>query len=262
VILTAYCDESGTHDGSPITVMGGAMANVRQWHTFEKRFKLLRKKYGFEKFHTKKFRHKTGDFRGWSDTKCILLLRELRELSKVVTCAVSMAVGNADYEAEIKGGEIAPRKLRIPTKYGLCVNTCVYHFIEEAVNQHIGDKPQKLNFVLESGHKNAGDGLRIFNDIKAELKGTVLDGLLGSMTFDDKDKCDPLMMGDFFAHTRYTHDAQLWNEFPAQGREDMGPRERSQIALLRYRPGGMAHAKKGMIERFNERQASRPTSSM
>jgi hypothetical protein len=30
VILTAYLDESGTHDGSPVTVMGGMLANAQQ----------------------------------------------------------------------------------------------------------------------------------------------------------------------------------------------------------------------------------------
>jgi Protein of unknown function (DUF3800) len=42
VILTAYLDESGTHGGSPVTVMAGMLANARQWKAFERNFQRLK----------------------------------------------------------------------------------------------------------------------------------------------------------------------------------------------------------------------------
>ena len=62
MILTAYFDESGTHVGSAVTVMGGIMANARQWAKFEPGFDGLKKKYGFKIFHTKKFKKKRRIF--------------------------------------------------------------------------------------------------------------------------------------------------------------------------------------------------------
>lgn len=37
-VYTAYLDESGTHDGSPITVMGGLFARAEEWRSFEDKF--------------------------------------------------------------------------------------------------------------------------------------------------------------------------------------------------------------------------------
>jgi hypothetical protein len=69
-VYTAYLDESGTHDGSPITVMGGVLARAEQWRDFEKKFTAVQSQYGFRVWHTKKFKKKAGDFRGWTDEKC------------------------------------------------------------------------------------------------------------------------------------------------------------------------------------------------
>ena len=35
MLLTAYLDESGTHEASPISVMAGYLGTVDQWHAFE-----------------------------------------------------------------------------------------------------------------------------------------------------------------------------------------------------------------------------------
>jgi hypothetical protein len=56
VILTAYMDESGTHDGSSYTTMSAVLANVAQWEMFEANFNKIRAEFGFRIFHTKKFR--------------------------------------------------------------------------------------------------------------------------------------------------------------------------------------------------------------
>jgi hypothetical protein len=33
-VYTAYLDESGTHDGSPLTVLSGVLARAEQWRDF------------------------------------------------------------------------------------------------------------------------------------------------------------------------------------------------------------------------------------
>jgi site-specific DNA recombinase len=106
VILTAYLDESGTHDGSPVTVMGGMLANARQWEAFEKRFSKLKAVHGFEIFHTKKFKKKDGDFRGWTTDQCFALMNDLAPMTATAfTEGVTVALDNAAYEAEYRLGD-------------------------------------------------------------------------------------------------------------------------------------------------------------
>jgi hypothetical protein len=66
-VYTGYLDESGSHDGSPITVMGGIVARADQWARFEKGFANLQKRHGFRVWHSKKFRQRKGDFKDWTN---------------------------------------------------------------------------------------------------------------------------------------------------------------------------------------------------
>jgi hypothetical protein len=72
-VYTGYLDESGTHYDSPITVMGGLVARADQWKRFEDGFAGLQKKHGFRVWHSKKFRQRKGDFKGWTYERCSAL---------------------------------------------------------------------------------------------------------------------------------------------------------------------------------------------
>jgi hypothetical protein len=134
VILTSYFDESGTHAGSSVTIMGGIMANRDQWLRYQVRLDRLRHRYGFRVFHAKEFKSLTGQFSGWSHEKCKAFLRDFHatgaDLMEGVTCAIS----NGAFQREYRGGE-APRKLRLDTKYGLCFRNCLVHLTAEAVRR-------------------------------------------------------------------------------------------------------------------------------
>ena len=131
-IYTAYLDESGTHDGSPVTVMGGILARADQWRDFEKRFTAVRSQYGFSVWHSKKFKKKAGDFRGWTDEKCQALYWSMMNVTAFgLTDVVSISLDNASYEANYKAGATLPRRARLDTKYGLCFRYCPVHFVAE-----------------------------------------------------------------------------------------------------------------------------------
>ena len=269
MILTAYLDESGTHDGSPVTVMAGMLANARQWEAFERDFRLIKARHRFQIFHTKKFKKKDGDFAGWTDGQCLALMSELAPLTATAfTEGVSVTLDNTDYEAEFRAGE-KPRRMRLDSRYGFCFRNCLIFFAIEGLKRvHRGQYP-KLHFVLESGHKNAGDALRIFNEVKAELEANGCD-MLCDLLFADKDKCDPLMMADFLAHTAYMM-GQAGGRAPdhwkvpteiqkipqlTRGRSETG------VTHLRFKPGGLAELKSVMIDQLKAKNASvkRPAS--
>jgi len=48
-VYTAYLDESGTHGGSEVTIMGGMLARAEQWERFQKAYNELKKKCGFRR---------------------------------------------------------------------------------------------------------------------------------------------------------------------------------------------------------------------
>jgi hypothetical protein len=263
VILTAYLDESGTHGESPHTVMGGMLANAQQWERFEQKFRQIKKRHKFRIFHTKKFKRRDGDFKGWSIEQCLALIADLAPITATAfTEGVTFLLDNDAYDAEYKSGE-QPRKLRLDSKYGLCFRNCLYFFGLEGVKRMHHRRYPTLNFVLESGHKNFGDALRIFNEVKAELKANGCD-MLGMITPADKDECDPLMMADFLAHTAFTRGSvQLTQPYGKIARpESTIGRKETGVTHLEFEPGGLTRLKSTLIEQLKAKGASanRPVS--
>jgi Protein of unknown function (DUF3800) len=201
-VYTGYLDESGTHDGSPLTVMGGVLARAEQWQDFDKKFAALQKRYGFRVWHTKKFKKKAGDFRGWTDEKCRDLYWSMRDITaRGLTDVVAVTLDNASFEADYKAGEL-PRRARLDTNFGLCFRYCLIHFVNEVLKRRLRNRVPPLHIVLEAGHANFGDAERIFLE---EKRMSVHAGrsILSTMTKAGKDTCGGLMLADFAAHSEY-----------------------------------------------------------
>src|SRR5260370_41135985 len=79
-VYTGYLDESGTHDDSAVTIMGGLLARAQNWRPYEIDFDEIRERHGFRVFHTKKFKNRTGDFKGWTEPQQRALLKDLVRL--------------------------------------------------------------------------------------------------------------------------------------------------------------------------------------
>jgi hypothetical protein len=255
VIITAYLDEGHTHDASPVTIVGGAMASAGQWEAFEKAYRPLKEQYGFTVFHTRKFKRKTGEFAGWSNEKCLSLVDDLYRVTKTAFMESAVTVlDNAAYDAEYKLGD-KPRKMRLDTKYGLCVKNCILHFVSEAARRKHRQRLPKLHCVLESGHKNAGDAMRIFGEIKTDLQGSGWD-VLGDLTFADKEDCDPLMAGDFLAHMQGVRDLQVKEGRPLRFPDVEAPPDRREgLTVLRYMPGALSNVRQLLIDDHHRRNA-------
>ena len=68
--MTAYLDESGTHDGSRLTVMAGWVGYADRWREFDRRWNaLLRRPLPYRgsitHIHGKDLRQGSKQFRGW-----------------------------------------------------------------------------------------------------------------------------------------------------------------------------------------------------
>lgn len=201
-IYTGYLDESGTHDDSPITVMGGIVAKADQWQRFEGGFSNLQNKHHFRVWHSKKFRQRKGDFKGWTADQCTALYWDLAHLNAHgLTDAVAVTLNNAEFEQHYRSGP-KPNKARLDSSYGLCFRICLYHFIREVFKRRYKNELPALHIVLEAGHRNLGDAKRIFFEVKNDFE-KYGNHMLQTITVADKDSCGQLMMADFAAHGEY-----------------------------------------------------------
>lgn len=215
MIFTAYYDESGTHGDSPITVLAGFVGNANDWVDFEIEWRKILKKYNITHVHAKHLWHRQGQYKKWSidqseDLWCdiIYIIQERKQIfvSKTV-------LRSDDYEHFYMLDGKAPKE-RLDSKYALCFRSFLYFYPKSHYEQYpIGS----VNFVLESGHRNAGDAIRIFNEIK-DNRSLPWRGAIGSLTFGEKQEFPALQAADVLAY--WLNDAEckgISEQFPDDG---------------------------------------------
>jgi hypothetical protein len=248
-VYTGYLDESGTHDGSPLTVMGGVLARAEQWRDFEKKFAAVQSRYGFKVWHTKKFKKKAGDFKGWTNEKCESLYWDMGRISgSGLTDIVALTLDNASYEVDYKAGDL-PRRARLDTKYGLCFRFCLVHFMREVLKRRRGNKVPPLHIVLEAGHANFGDAERIFLEEKRLWTPTGVP-ILRTLTKADKDDCGGLMLADFAAHSEYLIEKkQIATGVPRNRCTAVVPKGMTPSTHIQFTPGMLRDLRASIVER-------------
>ncbi len=251
--FTGYLDESGTHVGSDVTVMGGLLARADQWKYFQKGFNRIKKEHDFRVFHTKKFKRKKGAFKGWTNDQCLALIADLGRLTGTgLTDGVAIALDNSTYERHYKS-DGKPNKARLDSKYGLCFRMCIYHFMLETMKRKYRKKYPDLHIVLEAGHPNSGDAERIFSEIKQEFDSVGI-CILRTLTIAAKDKCDPLMMADFVAHSTLMLDRRARSGKVVSNPQPV-PRGFTGITHFQSTPEGLANIRAHVLEQGTRKRA-------
>jgi hypothetical protein len=196
MILTAYIDEAGTHAGSPVTVMGGYVARLGQWHHFDQKWDRILKRYRISHKHTKDMLHGSGEFKRWTQDRALALLRETEKIiDQHMLFGFSTFVTDKDY-LEMYAAEW-PTKIPLDTRYGLCFRL-VMSLVPKKVFEEERRDDLTLNVVLESGPKNAGDAVRIFNLFKKQAPPE-LAKMAGKISFGEKKKFPGLQAADGIA---------------------------------------------------------------
>jgi hypothetical protein len=256
MILTSYFDESGTHGTSPATVMSGIMGTANQWQRFQLRLNRMKRKYGFTVFHAKEFKAARGEFADWPEENYKSLLVELGQASGDLMAAVNCSLPNLEYQQDFRGGG-KPKKLRLDSAYGLCFRHCLSHLILEAIRKlghHKKFAQTTLHAVLESGHPNAGDAERIFNEMKQELQG-LNSHLLSTITFAGKTESDPLMVVDFLSHGTLMMELAGRNNPPEGGSDLIISEKATTMTNWKFGPGDLAALKARLIEKVEAQRA-------
>lgn len=198
--MTAYLDESGTHGRqSPTVIVGGFIADVAAWATYEHDLNRLLSDYGVAVFHAKKFRARAGDFKGWSRKKQGQFnVKFLKLIDEHLAHGFSAVLSSEEYDSAYKTG--APlRKIRQDTQYGLCFRVCLWA-AARFMKENKEDWP--LTVILESGHRNSGDAVRVFTEMQERLLPEY-SNLLGAVAFESKKRCPPLAAADSFAYATF-----------------------------------------------------------
>lgn len=198
--LICYLDDSGGDGDVPAITIGGYIAGLRAWQEIEPAARALFDSEGVDYLHGKRFHHSKGPFKGWGQGKKIAFVQKLYAILRPLAVA---GVGFSAIKSELK---------RRNAETGLNKHTSTYGFAFLGLaNLLLQDKGLRswiesmdgmdLSFVVEAGHKNDGDLIRIFNEVKASLQER--DGLghkFKSMSFVDKKSCTAVQMADFLVY--------------------------------------------------------------
>lgn len=198
MVFTAYLDESGTHAGAELSAMAGFVGDARQWRKFEKRTAKLFKRFHVDVFHTIDVRRSDKDFAGWTVDRKIEFLDELHHIiNDTLQSGVASFIRDEDYKYYC--GLYWPKRTRRDSKYTLLFRACLSHIID-TIGHIPSVKEPRLHVVLEDGHNNADDAVRIYNFAQGRIGQS---RALGGLTFGNKKDCLPLAAADLFAYTAW-----------------------------------------------------------
>lgn len=209
MVLTAYYDESGTHAGSPATVLAGFVGSTNDLVEFEIEWSKVLRKHNLTYPRAKHLFHRQGQHKRWADEQAEHLWNDLMYVfqERKDIFASKTILREDDYKMfYVMDG--ASRKERLDTRYALCLRAFL-HFLPEMAK--IGGST--INFILEAGHKNAGDALRVFNEMKADKN---LQGRhnMGFLSFGTKPDSPALQAADLLAYMSYTDVCETIEDYP------------------------------------------------
>lgn len=238
-------DEAATHGPDPCVTMGGLLGHAYEWRRFGIRLKRIQDKYGFTVFHSKDFKAHKGEFKGWPNDAYYELITELSDLIKdTLSEGVTISLPREMYLAEYRSAPI-PKGMPLDSQYGCCFRGCISHVADLLLTERNTGKNHQLDVVIEDGHKNAGDTVRIFDDIKDSLEERN-HYLLGTITRAKKIDAPPLMLADFIAHTHYMMDKSAATGGPSYrnfSQEIPIKRYEASLTYMNLTPGALVRAK-------------------
>jgi Protein of unknown function (DUF3800) len=152
-MFSAYFDESGTHAGSPLIVIGGVVSNDLQWRYFEAEWKDMLTEFQIPYLHMRQFAHSIGPFGSWKgDEK--RRQHFIQRLVGILRRRVSVGIGLAlllDAYQEV----VTPQKaVYLGKPYVLCGRLCVKLTLDWAVERKYNES---IRFVFESGARGAAE---------------------------------------------------------------------------------------------------------
>ena len=180
--------------------MAGFLGTERQWRKFEKRVTKLFNRFRVDVFHTVDVRRSDKDFEGWSVDRKIEFLDEFQHIiNDTLELGVASIIKSEDYDYY---RNLSWGKVRRDLKYTILFRAClsqVIDYIGWLGRDRLAAEP-RLRIVLEAGHSNAGDALRVYDWARRRVGPAKA---LAGLEFGEKRGCLPLAAADLFAYTAW-----------------------------------------------------------
>jgi Protein of unknown function (DUF3800) len=195
-MLTAYVDDTGTHDptgqhaGSEVAGAVGYVARVNRWGKLISAWQKALRSHGVDVFHAVDLRWRRGEFVDWTDGQADALIKDLTRIAnKHILFGVGGLLLVKDY---MTLAEWFREEVKDPYFVGL--QNLFNEILKGPCAPEI--RGDRVNFVfdrqtwLEAGTREMFEGL---SQRKAH-------GIFGSITFADKEKEIPLQCADLLAY--------------------------------------------------------------
>jgi hypothetical protein len=229
-MLTAYFDDSGTHDASEIVIWAGVCGNQFQWDAFSKAWGAKLKapspgKPALSRFHMADCQDAREEFQGWSRTATDFLVHELGEIIiKTGLWGYASGVNRKDWD-ELIVGEV---REALGDAEGFCVRNVYVKTTDWAKNWAGGGD---LAFVFDDRPHRRQENQAIFDLFQRGNKAAGETSELVSITFASSQRILPLQGADMIAWELHSHAMDVF-----KGRTTIKSPLRQQ--LLRFEKSG------------------------
>lgn len=207
VHLTAYIDESGTHNGSPVTIMAGWIGKAGRWHQFDQRWNRLLSKQGLSYVHAKDLAQGSRlfkDHNDWPHDRRNKLFHRFGRLAfRHALFGLTITLRNNDYDQVYKSPlKREPKKLQLSTAYGICfqyfINSTFLHLSELGLNDNLN-----INFIFEDGHRHADNALQMYQTGFRKYAPKERVEAVKGVSFLNKREFPALQAADFLAYRAF-----------------------------------------------------------
>jgi hypothetical protein len=210
-VLEGFFDDSGTHQGSLVTAMGGCVSRAEQWAAFAPEWRRVLDDFGVSFFHSTDLANSQEEYKNWDDSrKRSFITRLARVMGDYAKTAIAGLVVVDDYS-------IVPEWARKTSAFGDQYNFCFQMCVGLTMNWIDGLNPpmpqgDQVAFTFDQRPKGEGLTRNAYYYIK---KFRDPNDRMGTLAFADKKRLLPLQAADFVAYESYKH---LDNQERASGR--------------------------------------------
>ena len=205
VMLTAYMDDSGTHAGAPSSIVAGYWGGVKEWSSFEWKWKKVLSEFGIEEFHAKHFwmrlppdSKRVEPYTDWDDERHHAFIDKLLqaiESSNITPFAFGVSTKAWEQRAEFwkrtfvgpdfgKGKAHDPLFLSFQVAVAKTVLYCKFG--------------KKMHFVYARDSRNCGRFLQWYQQFSCDTE--MGDDRLGDLIFSASSQSAPLQAADLLAY--------------------------------------------------------------